>query len=199
LRDRPGAGRGGPGCGLAARPAGHAQRGPGRWRLEPAPAGTTADALCVAGRAADGTGRLRGDAGQALSAPPREHCGGRGCTARGGGRHMKRFYIPLGVFALLVVLFAVALVRAPEKGVIPSALIGKPAPQFTLPDLRQPGASISIADFKDRWVLVNMWATWCQPCRVEHPVLIDMERSGKVAILGVSYKDEEDKARKWLE
>lgn len=112
---------------------------------------------------------------------------------------MKRFYIPLGVFALLVVLFAVALVRAPEKGVIPSALIGKPAPQFTLPDLRQPGASISIADFKDRWVLVNMWATWCQPCRVEHPVLIDMERSGKVAILGVSYKDEEDKARKWLE
>lgn len=111
---------------------------------------------------------------------------------------MKRFYIPLGIFAVLVVLFAVALVRSPEKGVIPSALIGKPAPAFTLPDLLRPGESVRLADYKGRWLLINMWATWCAPCRQEHPVLVQIAREAKVGILGVTYKDDDDKSRQWL-
>lgn len=111
---------------------------------------------------------------------------------------MNRFAIPLVIFGLLVVLFAIALQRAPEKTVIPSALIGKPAPEFVLPDLLKPGASVQSADFKGRWLLINMWAVWCGPCREEHPVLNAIGAEGKVTVLGVNYKDNDDDARRWL-
>jgi cytochrome c biogenesis protein CcmG/thiol:disulfide interchange protein DsbE len=113
---------------------------------------------------------------------------------------MNRFAIPLVVFGLLVALFAVGLKRLPEEGVIviPSALIGKPAPEFTLPDLLHPGEEITSTAFKGQWVLINMWATWCAPCLVEHPVLVDIAREGKVTLLGVNYMDDDDIAREWL-
>jgi cytochrome c biogenesis protein CcmG, thiol:disulfide interchange protein DsbE len=111
---------------------------------------------------------------------------------------MNRFAVPLGVFGLLVIVFAVALCRAPEKRFVPSALIGKSAPQFTLPDLLQPGSTVTNADFKGRWYLLNVWGTWCVECRYEHPVLLDIQREGKVAVLGLNYQDEDDKAREWL-
>ncbi|MET0281628.1 MAG: DsbE family thiol:disulfide interchange protein [Steroidobacteraceae bacterium] len=111
---------------------------------------------------------------------------------------MNRFWIPIGAFALLVVVFAVALKRAPEKQFVQSALIGKPAPEFVLPDLLAPGASVDSKSFKGRWVLVNVWGTWCVECRVEHPVLLDIKREGKVAIVGLNYKDEDAAALKWL-
>lgn len=111
---------------------------------------------------------------------------------------MNRFAIPLAIFAALVVLFAVALKRAPEKDLLPSALIDKPAPEFELPDLLRPGEMVRSADYKGRWLIINMWATWCPPCYQEHPVLVDIAREGKVSILGVNYKDEDDKARQWL-
>ena len=111
---------------------------------------------------------------------------------------MNRFWIPLGVFVALVVVFAVALKRAPEKQFVQSALIGKPAPQFNLPDLLNPGSSIDSKAFKGRWVLVNVWGTWCVECRVEHPVLLDIQREGKLAIIGLNYKDEDALALKWL-
>ncbi len=111
---------------------------------------------------------------------------------------MNRFAIPLVVFAGLVVLFAIALDRAPEKTVVPSALIGKPAPQFVLPDLLKPGANVDSAAFKGRWLLINVWGTWCRECTVEHPVLLDIAREGKVTLLGLNYKDEDELAREWL-
>jgi len=111
---------------------------------------------------------------------------------------VNRFWIPLGVFVALVVVFAVALKRAPEKQFVQSALIGKPAPQFNLPDLLNPGSSIDSKAFKGRWVLVNVWGTWCVECRVEHPVLLDIQREGKLAIIGLNYKDEDALALKWL-
>lgn len=111
---------------------------------------------------------------------------------------MNRFAIPLAIFAALVVLFAVALKRAPEKDLLPSALIDKPAPEFVLPDLLKPGEMVRSADYKGRWLIVNFWATWCPPCYQEHPVLVDIAREGNVGILGVNYKDEDDKARQWL-
>jgi cytochrome c biogenesis protein CcmG, thiol:disulfide interchange protein DsbE len=92
------------------------------------------------------------------------------------------------------------LKRAPEKQRegVKSALVGKPAPEFTLPDLLQPGATINSATYKGRWVLLNVWGTWCVECRVEHSTLLDIQREGKVLLLGLNYKDEDDPARQWL-
>jgi cytochrome c biogenesis protein CcmG/thiol:disulfide interchange protein DsbE len=113
-------------------------------------------------------------------------------------RSTLRFAIPLAVFAALVVVFAIALRRAPEKTVVPSALIGKPMPAFELPDLLRPGAVVRSADFKGRWLLVNVWGTWCPECYTEHPVLLDIAREGKVTIIGLDYKDDDQAARRWL-
>jgi len=112
---------------------------------------------------------------------------------------MNRFALPLALFAVLVVIFAVALKRAPEKAIIPSALIGKPAPEFTLPDLMNPGQTVSSNAFKGRWQLINVWGTWCPECYTEHPVLLDISREGKVAVIGLNYRDDDDKAREWLD
>lgn len=111
---------------------------------------------------------------------------------------MNRFAIPLLGFAVLVAIFAVALKRAPEKTVVPSALIGKPAPDFTLPDLLQPDATVSMSTFRGRWVLVNVWGTWCRECQIEHPDLMDIAKGGKVTLVGLNYKDQDELAREWL-
>jgi cytochrome c biogenesis protein CcmG/thiol:disulfide interchange protein DsbE len=112
---------------------------------------------------------------------------------------MNRFAIPLGIFAVLVVVFAVALKRAPEKQFVQSALIGKPAPEFVLPDLLAEGGTVDSRHFKGRWMLLNVWGTWCYECRAEHPQLLAIQREGKVAVVGLNYKDEDDAARKWLQ
>jgi cytochrome c biogenesis protein CcmG/thiol:disulfide interchange protein DsbE len=112
---------------------------------------------------------------------------------------MNRYSTALVVFGLLVIVFAVALCRAPDKQFVPSALIDKPAPQFTLPDLLQPGGTVSNATFKGRWYLINVWGTWCPECRAEHSVLLDIQREGKVALVGLNYQDDDDKARAWLQ
>jgi cytochrome c biogenesis protein CcmG, thiol:disulfide interchange protein DsbE len=112
---------------------------------------------------------------------------------------MNRYSTALVVFGLLVVMFAVALCRAPEKQFVKSALIGKTAQVFTLPDLLQPGSTVTNAAFKGRWYLLNVWGTWCVECRGEHPVLLDIKREGKVAVLGLNYQDDDEKARQWLQ
>jgi cytochrome c biogenesis protein CcmG, thiol:disulfide interchange protein DsbE len=111
---------------------------------------------------------------------------------------LNKFGLPLLGFALLVVVFGVALKRAPEKQFVPSALIGKPAPEFNLPDLGKAGATVNSADYKGRWYLVNIWGTWCGECRVEHPTLLAIQREGKVTVLGLNYKDDDGQARQWL-
>lgn len=111
---------------------------------------------------------------------------------------MNRFAIPLIIFAGLVAIFAIGLKRAPEKSVVPSALIGKSAPEYELPSLLRPGETVRSADFKGRWQLVNVWGTWCPECYTEHPVLLDIAREGKVVIIGLNYKDDDEAARRWL-
>jgi cytochrome c biogenesis protein CcmG, thiol:disulfide interchange protein DsbE len=111
---------------------------------------------------------------------------------------MNRYSWALVVFGLLVVVFAVALHRAPDKQFVKSALIDKPAAVFTLPNLLQPGSEVTNASLKGRWYLLNVWGTWCPECRAEHPVLLDIQREGRVALLGLNYQDEDDKARQWL-
>ena len=103
-----------------------------------------------------------------------------------------KYALPAAVLAALIVLFAIGLTKDPTK--VPSPLIGQPAPAFALPLLD--GGTLATADLQGP-VLVNFWASWCTPCLQEHPLLMDLARSG-VTIVGLNYKDEPEAARQWL-
>ncbi|WP_410498610.1 DsbE family thiol:disulfide interchange protein [Chitinibacter sp. S2-10] len=107
---------------------------------------------------------------------------------------MKRYW-PLLLFIALAVLLAVGLRLNPRD--IPSPLIGKPAPVFTLDRLDQP-ESFSTAQLKGQpWVL-NVWASWCSACVVEHPVLNAWKNKLGAPLVGMAYKDLDTDAKKWL-
>jgi cytochrome c biogenesis protein CcmG/thiol:disulfide interchange protein DsbE len=112
-----------------------------------------------------------------------------------------RYALPLVGFLLVAVVLGIALKRSPDAGqaFVKSALIGKPAPQFTLPGITPDAPQVTMAQFLGRWTLVNVWGTWCAECHLEHPVLLDIQREGKVAILGLDYKDDDAAAVQWLE
>ena len=105
--------------------------------------------------------------------------------------------LPLVGVAALVALLYVGLGLNPRE--VPSPLIGKPAPQFDLPILSDPNQRMTNADFRGHVTLVNVWASWCVSCRVEHPLLVDLARSTNVRIVGLNYKDAPGDARRWLE
>ena len=107
-----------------------------------------------------------------------------------------RYAIPLGVFIILVALLAIGLRLDPRY--IPSPLIDKPLPHFELPDLASPEMLVTAADVTGKPRLFNVWASWCVACRVEHPLLIDLAKSGKASIVGLNYKDTRDDAVAWL-
>ena len=108
-----------------------------------------------------------------------------------------RYLLPGAVFALLVAVFAVGLYRDP--GYVPSPLIGKPAPQFSLPRLDDPLAFLQRSDLLGKVSLVNVWATWCSGCRQEHETLLVLSQDGAVPIYGINWKDDPDLARQWLQ
>lgn len=111
-----------------------------------------------------------------------------------------RFLLPLGGFVLLAVLLVVGLKRAPEKGIIQSPLVGKPAPAYALPDLLQPGAQVgSDGEYRGRWHILNVWGSWCYACRDEHPVLLAIQKANVVPIIGIDWNDEEAAGREWLD
>ncbi|MEY4675944.1 MAG: Thiol:disulfide interchange protein DsbE [Pseudomonadota bacterium] len=99
---------------------------------------------------------------------------------------MKKFLIPLFLFFGLVVFLAVGLKRDPRE--IPSPLVGKPAPAFTLPTLSG-DKPFSPADLKGQVWLFNVWATWCVACREEHPLLVEFSKTQRIPIVGLSYKE----------
>jgi cytochrome c biogenesis protein CcmG/thiol:disulfide interchange protein DsbE len=111
---------------------------------------------------------------------------------------VNRFLLPLGVFALLAVVLAIGIQHSPEKGIIASPLIGKPAPQFALPSLTDPASVVRSADLKGRWYLINVWGTWCGECRAEHDMLLQVRRAGVVPLIGLDWKDDDAQAREWL-
>ena len=109
---------------------------------------------------------------------------------------MTRYLLPLGVFVLLVLLLGVGLSLNPRE--VPSPLIGKPAPQFQLPQLHDPGKSFSPGELRGKIWVLNVWASWCAGCREEHPVLADFAKSGLAPVFGLNYKDRRDDAIAWL-
>ena len=108
---------------------------------------------------------------------------------------MKR-WLPLILFAGALVLLGVGLGMNPRD--LPSALVGKPVPQFSLPDLMQADKQVTENDFKDKVWVLNVWASWCVSCQAEHKLLIDWKRPEGVDLVGLNYKDESKAARAWL-
>lgn len=109
---------------------------------------------------------------------------------------MKRFLIPLGIFIVLLLFLAFGLRLDPRK--VPSPLIDKPAPAFTLPRLDDPKQLVSEKDLLGKVWLLNVWASWCVSCREEHPVLVEFAKKNVVPIYGLNYKDERKDALAWL-
>lgn len=104
--------------------------------------------------------------------------------------------IPLLSFAVLVAFLALGLKHDPRE--VPSPLVNKPAPLFSLPQLQNPALKFSPQEMKGKVWLLNVWASWCVSCREEHPVLLEMARSKAVPIVGLDYKDKPEDGEKWL-
>jgi cytochrome c biogenesis protein CcmG, thiol:disulfide interchange protein DsbE len=109
---------------------------------------------------------------------------------------MNRFLIPFGLFIVVVGFLAVGLTLNPRE--LPSPLVGKAAPEFSLQQLHDPEKVISSNDLKGKVWLLNFWASWCGGCKEEHPVLIRIAQSGEVPIYGMDYKDQRSEALAWL-
>ncbi|NGP54703.1 DsbE family thiol:disulfide interchange protein [Thioalkalivibrio sp. XN8] len=107
-----------------------------------------------------------------------------------------KYLLPVIAFVVLAGFFYKGLFLDPRT--VPSPLIGKPAPQFQLQDLRQPEATFAQSDMLGRPAVLNVWATWCSGCRQEHPFLMQLARSSGVPLYGMNYRDERDKALDWL-
>jgi cytochrome c biogenesis protein CcmG, thiol:disulfide interchange protein DsbE len=108
----------------------------------------------------------------------------------------RKLLIPLGVFVILAAFLFAGLWRDPRE--VPSPLVGKPAPAFSLAKLHQPDTKLGAADMKGQVWLLNVWASWCVSCREEHPLLVELAKSKLVPIIGLDYKDEPGPGKTWL-
>ena len=119
------------------------------------------------------------------------------------GRRSRALLWPLAVFCALAALFALALMSG-DPSRLPSALIGKPVPQMALaalPDLVDGSRAVpgfASDELKGHASVVNFWASWCEPCEQEHPLLLALQARG-VLIYGVNYKDQASVARRFLD
>lgn len=111
---------------------------------------------------------------------------------------MLRFLAPLAAFILLVVLFIRGLDPERDLNALPSPFLGKPAPEFDLPELKNPEQRVSNASYAGETVLVNVWATWCVGCRQEHEFLLELDRNDEIPIYGINWRDRRDDALSWL-
>lgn len=108
-----------------------------------------------------------------------------------------RFILPLGVFFVLAVALGVGLTLKPS--VIPSALIDQAVPTFNLPPVAGTERGLTNDDLKGEARLVNFFASWCIPCKVEHPLLNRLTKEGVVPVYGINYKDAPEDIRAWLD
>lgn len=110
---------------------------------------------------------------------------------------MSKFLLPLVAFLLLVGLFVIGLTKDPSR--IPSPLVGNPAPEYSLPSLRDPDEMVGSADFAGKVALVNIWATWCPGCRQEHGFLMELAAENVLPIYGLNWRDNRPDALQWLQ
>jgi cytochrome c biogenesis protein CcmG, thiol:disulfide interchange protein DsbE len=109
---------------------------------------------------------------------------------------VNRFLLPAAVFLVLAGVLYVGVQHSPNKSTLTSALLGKPAPEFTLPTLA--GGQISSKDLLGKPWVMNVWGTWCFACREEHPVLLDIAKRDEVVLIGLNWRDDDAAAREWL-
>jgi cytochrome c biogenesis protein CcmG, thiol:disulfide interchange protein DsbE len=107
------------------------------------------------------------------------------------------YLLPVGLFMLLVLYFALALRPGYDPHELPSAMLDKEAPQFSLSGLNGPG--VARDGLKGGPVLINFFASWCVPCRIEHPLLMRLAERDRVPLYGIDYKDKPEDAAKLLE
>jgi cytochrome c biogenesis protein CcmG/thiol:disulfide interchange protein DsbE len=114
------------------------------------------------------------------------------------------FLLPGIVFLVLAVLFVVQLFWGRNPAEVPSVLINKPVPVFSLAPLEgltadgKPVPGFSNEDLKGRVTVVNVWASWCAPCRLEHPLLVELAKDPSIRVVGINQKDNPDNARRFL-
>ncbi len=109
---------------------------------------------------------------------------------------MMRFMLPLVAFLVMAIFLFAGLSLNPRQ--VPSPLIDKPAPEFTMQQLHNPEMILDSKDNLGKVWLLNVWASWCVACRDEHPLLVQVANAGIVPVYGLNYKDERDTAIQWL-
>ena len=109
---------------------------------------------------------------------------------------MKKYIVPLIIFVSLGLLLAYGLKLDPRR--IPSPLIGKSLPAFSLTTVSDPARKVSRDDLHGRVYLLSVWASWCVACREEHPLLNELTSRKAVTIIGLNYKDKREDALRWL-
>jgi len=125
--------------------------------------------------------------------------------AAAGRRRAFLVLLPLIAFIAVAALFYSVLKPDLNPDLIPSALIGKPAPDFDLPPLdgltadNQPVPGLKKADLLGHVTLVNIFASWCGPCREEHPALLELAKDKRFRLVAINYKDRPENARHFLE
>lgn len=109
---------------------------------------------------------------------------------------MWRYLIPGAIFIVLIGFFIVGLHRDPSM--VPSPLIGKPAPTYSLTKVEDPQRKVANTDMLGKKHLVNIWATWCGGCRQEHEFLLQVAQQNVIPIVGIDWKDDLSSAQQWL-
>ena len=107
-----------------------------------------------------------------------------------------RFLWPLVAFIALVGVLGAGLQLNPRE--VPSPLIGQRVPAFALPTLAAPERTLGPEQLRGQVWVLNVWASWCVACQAEHPLLVEMAKTGQVTLIGLNYKDKRDLALGWL-